>query len=313
MNLLIMGGTEFVSQSMAEYFVEKSYDVSILTRGTSDKTVAGVTHHFKADRKNPSDLKQLENYSFDYIIDINAYTKEDVELLINHIDKSQLKRYVFCSTGGVYLQSSHVLTEDDPVGHNELLGTYGINKLEAENYLRSLYESEGFPACMFRPTYIYGELNNIYREAYFFDKISQRQVIPVPQSSNQMQFLHIEDLVKFAESLLTNDKVIGQSYNITNDDFITFDDIIEISEKVVGKKAELVKINDKDIVSTSYFPFYDMPYMLSIDKLKRDGLHIPKYDLYQGLKRTYAWYKEEKPKNLKHRMDNLDMVINLYT
>lgn len=310
MELLVMGGTEFVSRSVAEYFISKDYEVSILTRGKKNIEITGIKRHIIADRRNMDDLKQLEDYVFDYVIDINAYTEEDVKTLIDHIDKRQLKRYVLCSTGGVYLTSESVLSEDDEKGHNASLGTYGFNKYKAESYVLDLFDKSGFPVCIFRPTYIYGQYNGIYREGYFFDTIENDEILPIPFSDNKMQFIHIDDLVTFIHSTLHNDRVLGEAYNITHDECVTFQDIVRTVEAVMDKKSQSHVVKNKDFDALSYFPYYDMPYMLSIEKLKNHGLHTPKYNLYEGLKLTYEWYKKERPKALKHRMGQLEEVRN---
>lgn len=308
MELLVMGGTEFVSRSVAEYFVNKGYEVSILTRGKKNIEIEGIKRHIIADRRNKDQLKQLRDFTFEYVIDINAYTEEDVKSLIECIDRSQLKRYVLCSTGGVYLTSEHVLSEDDETGHNKSLGSYGLNKLEAENYAFRMYRENGLPACAFRPTYIYGKYNGIYREGYFFDTIENDEILPIPQSNNKMQFILIDDLVKFIHSTLDNDRVLGEAYNITHDECVTFNEIVNAFESVMEKKADCHVVKNTDFNALAYFPYYDMPYMLSIEKLKSHNLHVPEYNLEDGLRIAYEWYKQERPKGLLHRMDKLEEV-----
>ncbi|MGL5066985.1 MAG: hypothetical protein ACRC6T_04040 [Sarcina sp.] len=62
-------------------------------------------------------------------------------------------------------------------------------------------------------------------------------------------------------------------------------------------------------VSREYFPFRDCTYLLSIKKSIRDGLYIPKIDLYEGLKLSYEWYLEEKPRLSDARMTRIEEVL----
>ncbi|MCG8551380.1 MAG: hypothetical protein MI799_13340, partial [Desulfobacterales bacterium] len=96
--------------------------------------------------------------------------------------------------------------------------------------------------------------------------------------------------------------------NITHDECVTFNEIVNTFERVMGKKADTQVIKNMDINSLSYFPYYDMPYMLSIEKLKSHGLHVPEYNLEDGLRKAYEWYKKERPTGLLHRMDKLEGV-----
>lgn len=52
MKLLVLGGSEFVSQSLAKYLISKGYSVDILTRGTKGLSYSGYNKHIKCDRKD---------------------------------------------------------------------------------------------------------------------------------------------------------------------------------------------------------------------------------------------------------------------
>jgi len=305
MKVLILGGSQFVSQELAKYMINQGYQVTIMTRGIRPLSYRGYHEHLLGDRRDGAFLKRLENLPFDYIIDISAYTREDVSLICDHINKENLKRYVFCSTGGVYLPSHFKLGEDAAKGKNQLLGDYGLNKLEAENYLLN---RQDIPVSIFRPTYIYGPHNNIYREGYFFDRLGQGP-IPFPLSRVKIQFLHIYDLVRFVESLMISDLAINQAYNISHESTYTFMDIFKVFESVLGIQGDYVAIDSKVHRSVSYYPYYNMHYELSMKKLRDHGLYQPVYDLYEGLKVTYDWYQEAKPKDLLHRMNHIDQVL----
>ena len=104
MKILVMGGTEFVSSSLTKYLISKGYIVDIFTRGIKLIKYDGIRKHLKGDRKSIEDLKvNISNESYDYIFDISAYVKEDVEKLVAILNKDNLKRYVFCSSGAVYV------------------------------------------------------------------------------------------------------------------------------------------------------------------------------------------------------------------
>lgn len=309
MKLLVMGGTAFVSRAMAEYFIEVGYEVSIFTRGNTPLMYAGVAHHFIGDRNIAEDFKQLEGHRFDYVLDINGYSQEHVKNLVDVLDISSLKRYVFCSTGGVYLPCPTSITEAHAKGDHPLIGSYGTDKLAAEQYLWDQYKDKGLRVSIFRPPYIYGPYNGIYREGYFFDQINKGGVIPLPGSDNKVTFIHTHDLVRFVESLLDNDKAVGQAYNINHPKAYSFKDLIDCFETVLHKKAKVLVVDPQAYDARDYFPYLDMAYVLSVDKLKDHGLFVPEIDLVQGLKDTYTWYKTRQGGPLKHRMNTREAMV----
>lgn len=212
MEILIMGGTQFVSSSLAKHMIENDNEVDVFTRGKRSINYDGVRNHIKGDRKSVDDLKdRLEGKKYDVVFDISAYTREDVELLTLVLDKTKLKNYIFCSSGSVYEATEAVIKEDFSRGFNHNWGEYGLNKKKAEDYLFSLYEKEKFPITIFRPTYIYGEGNNLYRETYLFDRISEESIVPIPAGNSKNQFVHIKDLVKTFESVIDSKKAIGNA------------------------------------------------------------------------------------------------------
>lgn len=293
MKILIMGGTEFVSRNIAEHFIHENYRVDLFTRGKRPISYEGYHTHHVGDRKIIEDLEKLKDIAYDYIIDISAYTKEDVKNLVEHINQSQLKRYIFCSSGAVYEPSDNMISETDARGENNNWLKYGMDKLEAENYLFEQYD-KGLPITIFRPTYIYGPHNNLYRESFFFDRISQNKTIFYPKSIHKNQFIHIHDLVLIIESFMASKKANGQAYNVTCESTYSFKSMLDVYKKVTHQKIIIQEV-DVEFPSRRYFPYRDVQYTLSIDKLREDNLHIPKFDLESGLKQTYMWYQKNQP------------------
>lgn len=314
MRVLVMGGTEFVSSSLAKYCISKGYMVDIFTRGLRTVQYEGVNKHLIGDRKASEDLlRNLEGEKYDYVFDISAYTKEDVEKLVTVLNKESLKRYVFCSSGAVYIPSSEVVTEDFVRGENVNWGAYGLDKKEAEDYLFHIYESTGFPITIFRPTYIYGEGNNLYRESYFFDRINKGLDIPVPAGNVNTQFIHIEDLVQVFESSVHTPKTVGQAYNVTHPRIVNWQALIGTAMKVVDKKVNTKEIDSIKIKihEREYFPFRNVSYALDIKKSERDGLHVPQIDLEEGIERAYKWYSQTDSKIKDDRMNKMELVLSL--
>lgn len=164
---------------------------------------------------------------------------------------------------------------------------------------------------MFRPTYIYGEGNNLYRESYFFDRIKDGKAIPIPHGNEiKTQFIHIDDLVKVFESAISNDN-IRNSYNVTYPELISWDRFVETCGNVMGEKALIKRVNVRNvnIESRCYFPFRDVHYALNISNLIRDGFHVPSISLEEGLQKTYRWYFEACPQLRDGRMTMIEELI----
>jgi len=314
MEVLVMGGTEFVSSSLAKYLISKGYIVDIFTRGIKPVKYDGVRKHLKGDRKSIEDLNEnISNESYDYVFDISAYTREDVEKLITVLNKENLKRYVFCSSGAVYIPSDEIVTEEFTQGENINWGIYGLDKKRAEDYLFNLYKKEEFPVTIFRPTYIYGDENNLYREIYLFDRITKGLDIPIPNGDKKTQFIHIGDLVKVFESVIHLEQAIGQAYNVTHSQIVTWQQLVETAMEVVNRKVNIKKVASErvNIGVREYFPFRNVTYLLNTKKAEKDGLYMPQIDLFTGLELAYKWYCNTKPEVKDLKMNKIDLVLDM--
>lgn len=287
MKILVTGGTTFVSKYTAEYFVKKNNDVYVINRN-SRKQIEGV-NLINCDRRKLGNV--LHGMHFDLIADITAYTKEDIETLLD--SGVTFDDYIFISSSAVYPETNpQPFTEDQICGKNAVWGDYGINKLQAERFLQSKCPH----AYILRPPYFYGIYENLYREAFPFDCAMNDRKFYIPQNGNmKLQFFNVYDLCKFVEILIAKHPS-NRIFNVGNSETVTAREWIELCYKAAGKKSEIVNV-EKTVPQRAYFCFYDYEYILDVSK--QSALMPVTISLEQGLKEEFEWYK-----------NNLDSVYN---
>ena len=282
--ILVTGGTVFVSRYVAEYFVEKGYDVYVLNRNSHPQS-EGVTL-IEADRKNMGDV--LKGHHFDAILDITSYTAADVEGLLDALDS--FDEYLFISSSAVYPEyEAQPFTEETPLGENKYWGNYGTNKIEAEQLLSKRVPS----AYIIRPPYLYGPMNNVYREAFVFDCAMEDRKFYLPKDGQlKLQFFHVRDLCRVLEAIIEK-KPTNHILNVGNKESITISDWVSQCYEAAGKQVAFVQVYE-DINQRSYFCFTDYEYKL--DTAKQDELIGDTIPLIDGLKESFVWYKENQDK-----------------
>ena len=279
--ILVTGGTVFVSRYIAEYYVKKGWEVYVLNRNTKRQS-AGVKL-IEADRHNIGNV--LKGKHFDVVID-TGYTAEDVRCLLEGIDSCD--DYIFISSSAVYPEyNEQPFREEGTLGPNRFWGRYGTDKIEAEQVLTS-----GRPdAYILRPPYLYGPMNNVYREAFVFEcALTGRKFYLPKEGRMKLQFLHIDDLCRFMDVLLEK-KPKERIYNVGNSDVISIREWAEICYEIAGRKAEFEEV-DRDIEQRKYFSFYDYEYML--DVTRQHKLRPDDKPLEEGLKESFEWYIHNK-------------------
>lgn len=258
--ILVTGGTVFVSRYVSEYFADKGDAVYVLNRNHRPQP-RGCTL-IEADRHQLGD--QLRRRVFDAVLDVTAYTGKDVSDLLDALENVQ--DYVLISSSAVYPETApQPFAESQQTGANKYWGAYGTDKIEAETEL--LRRVPG--AYILRPPYLYGPMDNVYREAFAFECADQNRRFYLPgKGEMKLQFFHVRDLCRCIEAILDRHPA-EHIYNVGNEERITVRDWVSQCYRAAGHRAEFVEVY-RDISQREYFPFSDYEYQLDITRQKED-------------------------------------------
>ena len=275
--ILVTGGTVFVSRYIAEYYVAKGDEVYVLNRNSKEQSQGVIL--IEADRHNLGEI--LREYRFDTIID-TAYTSNDVELLLDAL--GEYNDYVLISSSAVYPEyESQPFKEDTMLAMNKYWGKYGTDKIEAENALLKKNPN----AYILRPPYLYGQMNNVYREAFVFDcALADRKFYLPKDGDMKLQFFHVHDLCRFIDVLLEH-KPSQHIFNVGNKDTVSVRKWVELCYKIVGKQAAFVNVH-QDIEQRKYFSFYAYEYYLDVSSQYALMDNVKPLD--HGLEESFSWY-----------------------
>lgn len=291
MKILITGGTVFVSRFVAEYFLERGDAVFVLNRGTR-RQVNGCTV-IKADRHYLNDA--LRDVFFDVILDITAYCAQDIKDMLDSGVK--FRDYILLSSSAVYPETNtQPFFENQGLGKNQFWGDYGLNKIEAEKVALETIQN----VYIVRPPYLYGQGNNVYREAFVFDCADLDRMFYLPRDGKMnLQFFYIRDLCRVFEAILQVHP-LDRIFNVGNEKPISIRDWVSLCYTVAGKSIKFVEVSE-DIPQRSYFCFYNYEYFLNVDRQKNlfesakdANTFLSMTDLETGLQESYRWYSTHK-------------------
>lgn len=297
--ILITGGTVFVSRYVASYYVNKGYDVYVINRNNHPQ-IAGVTLIEKNRQSLGNALKQ---YEFDAVLDITAYTTYDVRCLIDAV--GAVKDYIFVSSSAIYPETlQQPFREEQQGGFNTIWKEYGINKLHAEEYLLAHFPG----AYILRPPYLYGPMENLYREPFVFDCAKKALPFYVPNDGKMpLQFFHVHDLCIFMDILLEQHPT-QQIYNVGNYEKVTVEEWARLCYRVVGTTPRII-YTYSEFEQRKYFCFYNYGYELDVSR--QNALTSERIPLLEGLKETYQWYlSHENEVKKKPYLDFIDTMLS---
>lgn len=312
--ILVTGGTIFVSRCIAEYYtrlipkhmgdfrptlpVEQEAEVYVMNRNTHAQ-VEGV-HLIECDKNSIGN--DLGDYDFDVVIAVNIYTEKEMKNLIDSL--RTVRDFVFISSSAVYPETlPQPFTEEQECGKNSIWGDYGTNKLAAERYLLSRIPQ----AYVLRPPYLYGRMNNLYRESFAFDCALFERPFYIPNDgSMKLQFFHVNDLCRFIDILLrTHPK--QHIFNVGNKESENIVSFVKACYNVAGKEPVIISVGDEHS-QRSYFPFHNYSYVLDVTKMSE--LMPDTMPFKDGLEDSYNWYKvNQDAVNKKPYFDYIDKYI----
>src|SRR5262249_36510754 len=183
MNALVIGGTGFIGRLLVAELLNEGHSVSILHR----KPKHGLGRRVKnlvADRTDAASLRSaLTGKKFELIFD-NVYdwergtTAAHVESTVKSAG-DHIHRYVFMSSVAAYGDGLNH-HEGDALAPDDAPELYVRNKAMSERALFRMHQRIGLPVVTLRPPFVYGPGNQMYREAFFWDRLRCGRTIILP-------------------------------------------------------------------------------------------------------------------------------------
>ena len=298
MQVLVIGGTEFISLHLVRALLRDGHHVAVLNRGRNPARLPAGVRAIVCDRLDHAALrKTLAGERCDALVDITyaPTTGADVEALLDALD-GRMGHAMFVSTGRVH---DHALPipyhEDTP--RNLYWGDYAKNKIAGEDVLLRRWREHRLPVTIVRPTHVFGPLNTRNNETFFFDRLVRNRPILVPGAGGWLrQFGHVEDLADAMAAMLGVSAAFGQAYNVTGEEAVTQVGFVDLIGEVLKRPVTFVHVPTPaggKPVAFGQNLVYDCHAVYTTTKIRAELGIRPRYSLAAGLAQTYEWYVRE--------------------
>ncbi len=251
MKVLFVGGTGIISSACLQPILDKGIELFLYNRGSNDAEVPeGVTVLHGDIRNRAGSEEVLGGHYFDAVVQWVGFTEEhvarDIELF-----SGRTGQYIFISSASAY----HKPPAGLPITESSLLRNpyweYSRHKIDCEERLEQAYRQEGFPVTIIRPSHTYGEKmipTPFDSGATIVDRMRRGKEVIVPgDGTSRWVVTHNSDFAKALTGLLGNPRAVGEVFNITSDEALTWDQIhttiagkIGASPKIVHMPAEFI-------------------------------------------------------------------------
>jgi UDP-glucose 4-epimerase len=171
-------------------------------------------------------------------------TENNLNIFLNVLVPSinvGVKRFIYTSSVAVYGDCEVPYSEDDIPKPKDI---YGVNKLACEQILKILAKVHNFDYTIFRPHNIYGphqDMSNPYKNvvALFMRNLMEDKEITIfGEGKMRRAFSYVDDVVDVLSDL--SDTFKNQTVNVGSSIEYGIADVLEVIERVSGKKARVV-------------------------------------------------------------------------
>lgn len=306
MKLLFIGGTGIISSACSALAITRGHKLFLVNRSVSrklpipeDATVLQADVYAEEARL----AALLAGHRFDAVVDFLAYTVNDIERDLR-LFRGSTDQFVFISSASAYQKPvrNYLITEETPLENP--YWEYSQNKIACEDRLMQAYREEGFPVTIIRPSHTYGPTQIPFGVSSWLhpwtviDRMKRGQKVIVPGDGTSLWVLTWNaDFAKGLVGLLGNENALGEAYQITSDEVLSWDQIHLEAYQALGLEPNLIHI-PSDLIARfdphawgSLVGDKSNSVVFDNSKIKR---FVPDYSCEvkwaEGVRRSLAWF-----------------------
>lgn len=252
-SILFIGGTGIISAAAADRAVALGHRLTILNRGqSSGRPVPDGAEILHADIRDPVSVQQvLGGREFDAVADFITFTPDQARTSME-LFRGRTGQYVFISSASAYQKPPTRLPILESTPLKNPFWQYSRNKIACEDLLFEAYRSEDFPVTVVRPSHTYDRAK-IALLGGWTDIHRMRTGAPVVvhgDGTSLWTVTHSRDFAKAFVGLLGRPQAVGESYTITSDEYLPWNQIYRLFARAAGvPEPELVHVASETIAA----------------------------------------------------------------
>lgn len=270
MKILLIGGTGTISSAITGQLSESEHEVYLLNRGNRSEEVPANVNIIKADINDEADVaKKLEGMGFDTVCEFIGFVPEQLERDYR-LFNGKTKQYIYISSASAY----HKPVRDYRISEATTLANpyweYSRNKIACEEFLMKMYRENGFPVTIVRPSHTYGLKSvpvAVHGHKGSWQTIKRmmegKPVIIHGDGTSLWTITFNEDFAKGFIGLIGNPHAIGEAFQITSDESLTWTQIHQILADILGVELKPYYVSSEFLAAVSD---YDLTGSLLGDK-----------------------------------------------
>jgi nucleoside-diphosphate-sugar epimerase len=325
MKVLFIGGTGNISTTVSKQAIDRGIELYLFNRGKRISKIPGAKSII-GDINRREDLETaLEGHTWDVVVNWIAFTEQDIVRDFK-LFQGRTKQYVFISSASAYQKplAFPIVTESTPLANP--FWQYSRNKIACETALNSYFHNEQFPVTIVRPSLTYDTVIPVpiggWTEYTVVDRMKKGEKIIVHGDGTSLfTITHADDFAKGFLGLLGHQQAIGESFHITSDEILTWDQIyitlaetVECEARIVHIPSDMLAAYNEDLIG-SLIGDKATSAIFDNSKIKRFvGDFKAVIPFKQGIRRTLQWFEADPARQIIRKETDvwMDKVIHQY-
>jgi nucleoside-diphosphate-sugar epimerase len=301
---MVTGGNRYIGLDLVFELARRGHAVTVVN--SHEAPLPDGARRIHCDRTQPGALAAAlaeHRDAFDVVFDHTAYRPADMAPLIE-LFRGRVAHYVFTSSQAVYRRSYIQPLREDFLRHApdnaDPRSSYGVGKVQCEDRLLDLWETEGLPVTILRVGHTLGPRSPAAtRDPGLFARIEQGRPVLIPGDGfAALSLVHVKDVARLMASLIGNEEVKGQAYNVSGAEVTSIVGVVHLVARAMGMQVRVVNV-PMELARRQNPPLLHWgeglagTAILSIDKALRDIDWTPQCSIEDGYRDSYDWFVRE--------------------
>ncbi len=305
MKALFIGGTGTISMAITKQLAaDPDWELYLLNRGSRTSQLPENVTVINADINNEQQAAEaLGDMTFDCVCDFIGFVPSQLERDYR-LFNGRTRQFMYISSASAYQKplSDYRINEGTPLANP--YWEYSRNKIACEEFLMKMYRENGFPVTIIRPSHTYDERSvplGVHGDKGSWQVVKRmlegKPVIIHGDGTSLWTMTHNSDFAKGFIGLMGNIHAIGEAFQITSDESVTWNQIYKAIADTLGVEFKPYYVPSDFLHAVSNYDFEgsligDKANSVVFDnsKLKKavpDFVATVRYD--QGIRRTVEY------------------------
>ncbi len=257
---LFIGGTGTISMAITRLLATKEWDVELLNRGNRSSEIPEGIKVIKADiNDEEAVLAAIGDKVYDCVCEFIGFVPEQIERDIR-LFEGRCRQYIYISSASAYHKPvmNYMINEGTALANP--YWEYSRNKIACEDVLMAAYRERQFPVTIIRPSHTYDERAlpmGVHGEKGSYQVVKRmlegKPVIVHGDGTSLWTMTFNEDFAKAYVGIMGNPHAIGEAFQITNDESLTWNQIFKTIADALGVEYKPYYVSSQFLSDCAYY------------------------------------------------------------